>query len=137
MIMIYIFLIVMSVIIGGVGTLGLTTTMSVNVLERRREMGVIRAIGGTPRMIAVIVLMEGLVIGLLSWIIAALLAWPIDKIVGDAIVGLLFKDGMDFVFEPIGLLVWLLASIVFSASATLFPAWRASRSTVRESLAYQ
>jgi putative ABC transport system permease protein len=137
MIMIYIFLILMSVIIGGVGTLGLMTTMSVNVLERRREMGVLRAIGATPRMLSVIVLSEGLVVGLLSWIIAAVAAWPIGKVAGDLIVGLLFKDGMKFVFEPIGLLVWLLASLVFSAAATLFPAWRASRSTVRESLCYQ
>jgi putative ABC transport system permease protein len=137
MIMIYIFLIVMSVIIGGVGILGLMTTMSVNVLERRREMGVLRAIGATPRMLAVIVLSEGLVVGFLSWIIAAVAAWPIGKVAGDVLVGLLFKDGMKFVFEPIGLLVWLLASLVFSAAATLFPAWRASRSTVRESLAYQ
>ena len=137
MIMIYIFLIVMSVIIGGVGTLGLMTTMSVNVLERRREMGVLRAIGATPRMLALIVLSEGLVVGFLSWIIAAVAAWPIGKVAGDVIVGLLFKDGMKFVFEPIGLLVWLLASLIFSAAATLFPAWRASRSTVRESLSYQ
>jgi len=137
MIMIYIFLIVMSLTIGGVGTLGLMTTISVNVLERRREMGVLRALGATPRMVALIVLMEALAIGLLSWLIAAIAAWPISKIAGDAIVGLLFREGMNFVFEPIGLFVWLLASIVFSAAATLFPAWRASRSTVRESLAYQ
>jgi putative ABC transport system permease protein len=137
MLMIYIFLIVMSAIIGGVGGLGLMTTMSVNVLERRREMGVLRAIGATPRAIAFIVVCEGLVIGLLSWLIASLIAWPISKLAGDAIVGLLFRDGMDFVFEPRGMLIWLLASILFSAGATLFPAWRASRSTVRESLAYQ
>jgi len=137
MFMIYVFLIVTSLIIGGIGTLGLMTTMSVNVLERRREMGVLRAIGATPRMIAMIVLMEATSIGFLSWLIAAVAAWPIGKVVGDAIVGMLFKDGMDFVFEPIGLLVWLLASIVFSAAATLFPAWRASKSTVSESLAYQ
>ncbi|HEY0365585.1 MAG TPA: ABC transporter permease, partial [Pyrinomonadaceae bacterium] len=40
MVMIYMFLIVMSAIVGGVGGLGLMTTMSLNVLERRREMGV-------------------------------------------------------------------------------------------------
>jgi putative ABC transport system permease protein len=137
MLMIYIFLIVMSAIIGGVGGLGLMTTMSVNVLERRREMGVLRAIGATPRMIAMIVVAEGVMIGLLSWLIAALMAWPISKALGDAVVGLLFRDGLNFVFEPLGLIAWLLASIIFSSAATLFPAWRASRSTVRESLAYQ
>jgi putative ABC transport system permease protein len=137
MLMIYIFLIVMSLIIGGVGGLGLMTTMSVNVLERRREMGVLRAIGATPGMIAMIVVAEGLIIGLLSWLFASLAAWPVSKFVGDTFVRLLFRDGMDFVFEPLGLIVWLAASMLFSSVATFLPAWRASRSTVRESLAYQ
>ena len=48
MVMIYIFLIVMSGILAGVGGLGLMTTMNLNVLERRREMGVLRAIGASP-----------------------------------------------------------------------------------------
>ena len=47
MLMIYVFLMVMSGIILVVGGLGLATTMSLNVMERRREMGVIRAIGAT------------------------------------------------------------------------------------------
>ena len=63
MLMIYVFLIVMSVILGGVGGLGLMTTMSLNVLERRREMGVLRAIGASPRAVWLIVVAEGVVIG--------------------------------------------------------------------------
>ncbi len=137
MLMIYVFLIVMSAIVGGVGGLGLMTTMSVNVLERRREMGVLRAIGATTRTVAGIVVVEGLTIGLLSWIIAALLAWPVSKTLGNALVSAMFTSGLDFVFEPEGLVICLIASILLSSVATLFPAWRASRLTVRESLAYQ
>ena len=103
MVMIYIFLIVMSAIIGCVGGLGLMTTMSLNVLERRREMGVLRAIGATPRTVAAMVIVEGLVIGVLSWAIAALLAWPVSKFVGDTLIGMMFHGGMDFTFEPLGL----------------------------------
>jgi ABC-type lipoprotein release transport system permease subunit len=73
----------------------------------------------------------------LSWFIAAVAAWPISKAVGDSLVGLLFRAGMDFVFDWRGLVIWLLVSIAFSAAATLLPAWRASRTTVRESLAYE
>lgn len=137
MLMIYVFLIITSVIVGGVGGLGLMTTMSVNVLERRREMGVLRAIGATSRMIALIVVAEGLSIGILSWLLAAITAWPISKAIGNVLVNALFRDGMDFVFEPLGLVIWLAASIVLSGVATLLPAWRASKSTVREALAYQ
>ena len=86
MLMIYVFLIVMSAIIGGVGGLGLMTTMSLNVFERRREMGVMRALGATPRIVWLMVVAEGVVIGVLSWAIAGLLAWPISKAIGDVLV---------------------------------------------------
>jgi putative ABC transport system permease protein len=137
MLMIYVFLIVMSAIVGGVGGLGLMTTMSLNVLERRREMGVMRALGATPRTVWLMIVAEGIAIGVLSWAIAALLAWPISKAIGDSFVKMLFHSGLDFTFEPVGLLIWLLVSIGLSALASFLPAWRASRVTVREALAYE
>ena len=137
MLMIYVFLIIASAIVGGVGGLGLMTTMSLNVLERRREMGVMRALGATPRLIWLMIVAEGMVIGLLSWTIAALLAWPISKLVGDSLVQVMFRSGLDFTFEPVGLVIWLLVSISLSALASFLPAWKASRTTVREALAYE
>lgn len=137
MVMIYVFLIVMSAIIGCVGGLGLMTTMSLNVLERRREMGVLRAIGATPRTVWLMVIAEGLVIGVLSWAIAAVLAWPVSKFVGDSLISMMFRSGLDFTFEPLGLVIWLGVSIGLSAVASFVPAWRASRATVREALAYE
>lgn len=137
MVMIYVFLIVMSAIVGGVGGLGLMTTMSLNVLERRREMGVMRALGATPRIVWLMIVAEGVVIGVLSWTIAALLAWPVSKAIGDFLVKVMFHSGLDFTFEPLGLVIWILVSIGLSAVASFLPAWRASRVTVREALAYQ
>ncbi|HEY4425402.1 MAG TPA: FtsX-like permease family protein [Pyrinomonadaceae bacterium] len=137
MVMIYVFLIVMSAIVGGVGGLGLMTTMSLNVLERRREMGVMRALGATPRIVWLMIVAEGVVIGVLSWAIAALLAWPVSKAIGDSFVRMLFHSGLDFTFEPLGLVIWMLVSIGLSAVASFLPAWKASRVTVREALAYE
>lgn len=137
MLMIYVFLIVMSAIVGSVGALGLMTTMSLNVLERRREMGVLRAIGATPRVVWLMVIVEGLVIGMLSWTIAVLLAWPVSKVLGDVLVRAMLKGGLDFVFEPLGVLIWLIVSISVSAAGSFIPAWKASRTTVREALAYE
>ena len=137
MLMIYVFLIVMSAIIGGVGGLGLMTTMSLNVLERRREMGLLRAIGATPRMVWLMIVAEAVVIGVLSWTVAALLAWPVSKLVGDGFVGALFQSGLDFTFEARGLVIWFVVSVALSAVASFVPAWRASRATVREALAYE
>lgn len=136
-VMIYVFLIVMSAIVGSVGGLGLMTTMSLNVLERRREMGVLRAIGATPRIVWLIVIVEGLLIGLLSWIIAVCLAWPVSNVLGNVIVKALFRSGLDFMVEPWGLLIWLVVSLSVSAAGSFIPAWKASRTTVREALAYE
>ena len=137
MLMIYVFLIVMSAIIGGVGGLGLMTTMSLNVQERRREMGVMRALGATPRIVCLMIVAEGLAIGVLSWTIAALLAWPVSKGIGNLLVKVLFRGGLDFSFEPVGLVIWMILSIVLSGGASFLPAWKASRVTVREALAYE
>ncbi|PWT90552.1 MAG: hypothetical protein C5B55_09545 [Blastocatellia bacterium] len=137
MVMIYLFLIITSVIVAGVGIFGLMTTMSLNILERRRELAVMRAIGATPKTVTMIVVSEGLVIGLLSWTIAAIVAWPLSKLIGNALVGVLFTAGLNFKFEWWGLLVWLAVSIGASATATLIPAWKTSRLTIREGLAYE
>ncbi|HJP94565.1 MAG TPA: hypothetical protein VJ875_21565, partial [Pyrinomonadaceae bacterium] len=59
------------------------------------------------------------------------------KAVGNFLVGVIFQSGLDFVFEPIGLVIWLVVSISVSAVASFIPAWRASRVTVREALAYE
>jgi putative ABC transport system permease protein len=137
MVMIYIFLIVMSCILAGVGGLGLMTTMSLNVLERRREMGVLRAIGASPKLIWLIVVSEGAVIGLLSWALAAIAAWPVSKAIGNLLVKMAFKSGLDFLFEFRGVLIWLAVSIVLCVVASFLPAWNASRCSVREAIGYE
>jgi putative ABC transport system permease protein len=136
MLMIYVFLIIASSIIAAVGGLGLATTMSLNVLERRREMGVLRAIGATPRNVWMIVAGEGMVIGVLSWVLAGLAAWPVSKALGNLLMRLMFQSDLDFRFEPSGLFIWLAVSILLGLSASFLPAWHASRVTVREALAY-
>jgi putative ABC transport system permease protein len=78
------------------------TTMSLNVLERRREMGVMRALGATPRIVWLMIVAEGVVIGVLSWTIAALLAWPSARRSGF-LVQMMFHSGLDFTFRAVGL----------------------------------
>ncbi len=137
MLMIYVFLVVISGVIMAVGGLGLATTMSLNVMERRREMGVIRAIGARPATVWLIVVAEGVMVGVLSWALAALAAWPISKFLGDTLVRVMFQSTLDFVFQLQGLFMWLAASVLLSAVASFLPAWSASRITVREALAYE
>src|SRR5207248_700836 len=99
MVMIYVALIIMSALIGGVGGLGLMTTMSVNVLERRREMGVLRAIGASPRTIWLMLIAEGSVVGLIAWALASIAAWPLGNALGAFLIRAMFRSGLDFTFE--------------------------------------
>src|SRR4029079_16936971 len=61
------FLSTMAVLLGVVGGLGLTGTMTIHVVERSREIGVLRAVGASDRSVLLIFLAEGILIGALSW----------------------------------------------------------------------
>lgn len=137
MLMIYIFLIVMSAVVALVGGLGLMTTMSLNVMERRREMGILRAIGATPAIIWLMIVIEGVFIGLVSWIVATLIAVPLSKGVSAVLFMAMMKSRLDSVIEIPGILIWLAISIALGAIASFLPAWHASRSSVREALGYE
>jgi putative ABC transport system permease protein len=137
MLMIHVFLFVMALVLGAVGGLGLATTMSLNVLERRREMGVLRAIGASPLAVWRIVIVEGALTGLASGIVAVVIAWPVSRALGDLLVTLMFRTRLDFVFEPLGVLGWLAISITLGVVASFVPAWHASRHPVREALAHE
>ena len=97
----------------------------------------LRAIGARPLTVRLIFITEGVVVGVLSWALAALAAWPVSKIAGDALVRLVFHSKLDFLFQLQGLFIWLAVSVFFSAAASFLPAWSASQITVREALAYE
>ncbi|MFL5802276.1 MAG: FtsX-like permease family protein [Roseiflexaceae bacterium] len=129
-------LVVTSVLMAIVGVLGLTSTMSTNVVERTREFGVMQTIGGTPRLVRSMVVSEGLFIGALSWVFAIVLALPLSTVVNGMVGRPLFNVALPLVSTPLTMLIWLAVVLVGSALASAVPAWRASRLTVRETLAY-
>jgi putative ABC transport system permease protein len=137
LLVIYVFLVVISGIIAAVGGLGLATTMSLNVMERRREMGVLRAIGASPSVVMGIIVAEGVVVGVMSWIVAALAAWPLSRIAGNFLAFLIFQSRLDSVFQLQGLWIWFAFSIFSASAASFLPAQSAAKLTVREALAYE
>jgi putative ABC transport system permease protein len=130
-------LMVMTVLLATVGGLGLMGTMSLNVIERTREIGVMRAYGASSAAISRIVIIEGLVIGMLSWILAIGLSLPLSDLLARNI-GKAFMDyPMPASISPGGILAWAALIIVISVVASLFPALNAVRLTVTEVLAYE
>ena len=76
-------------------------------------------------------------IGRISWLIGAMLGWPIGKLLSDS-VGLAFMEAkLTYQFAFGGALLWLGIIIVLAALASLLPAWNASRLSVKDVLAYE
>ncbi len=134
--MIYSFLVIASWIVAGVGGLGLMTTMGINVLERRREIGVLRAIGATPLMIATMVVGEAIVVAVIAWALAVALAFPLTRALA-VMMGRLLHGGFDVSIAPLGIVISIGASAVIATLASLVAANSAVRLTVREALAYE
>ena len=130
-------MLVMAVLLAFVGGLGLMGTMSINVLERTREIGVMRAIGASTGGILQIVEVEGILIGVLSWAVSLLIALPISKLMSDLIGQQLLSTNLNFTFSTGGALIWLAVVVILSGLSSFLPAWRAARITVREVLAYE
>jgi putative ABC transport system permease protein len=130
-------LLVMSVLTASVGGIGLMSTMSINVVERTREIGVMRAIGATSLAIVGVFVMEGLFVGGLSWLLAIPVSIPGARLFGNVIGAAVLELPLDFAYSTDGLVLWLLIVAVISALASLLPALRAAGVSVREALAYE
>ncbi len=131
------FLLVMAILTAVVGSIGLTGTMSMNVLERTREIGIIRSIGASDGAVINMVMVEGVLIGLMSWVLGTLLSFPISSLLSNSINLALFGAAAQFSFTPTGVILWLLVVLVLSALASVVPARNAAHLTIREVLSYE
>ncbi len=128
---------VMAVLIALVGGLGLMGTMSINVLERTREIGVMRAVGASDGTILRIVLVEGILVGLLSWLLGSLLAYPMGQALSNVVGMSMLESPLNYTFSIKGAIGWLATVIVIASLASFMPAWNASRLSVRQTLEYE
>lgn len=131
------FLLIMALLTAAVGSIGLMGTMSMNVIDRTREIGVMRAIGASDRAVMNLVMVEGILIGTISWLLGTLLSIPISFMLSDIISMAVFQNPSVFAFTLTGPLAWLAAVIVLSTLASVIPARTAARLTIREALAYE
>jgi ABC-type lipoprotein release transport system permease subunit len=133
-----VFLIIDSVLglLGGISLLvasfGIANTMIMSILERTREIGIMKAIGAEDREVKMIFFFEAAVIGLTGGIIGALAAWGIDGVSNRLAYRFILKpQGSSFVdFFSLPPYLWLGAivfALVVSILAALYPAARAAR----------
>jgi putative ABC transport system permease protein len=127
----------MAIVAAVVGSIGLMSTMSINVVERLREIGVMRSVGASSPSIVAVFVMEGMILGLISWLLAVPLSIPCAKVFNDVIGQTIVGFGLDFDYAVGGVAIWLVIVLVLSALASLWPALKATRVSVRETLAYE
>ena len=129
-------MVVVAALIAVVGGLGLAGTMSLSVMERTREVGVMRAVGAESPDLRFMFVFEGLCIGLLSALIAFVLSLPTSTLVGQLLGNALRQGTFNTQINITGYALWLLIIVVVSVVASLSPASRATKISIREALAY-
>ena len=131
------FLLVMASLIALVGGLGLTGMMSMNVLERIREIGVLRALGASNAAVLNMVILEGIAIGMFSWLLALVLSFPLSSALETGVGMAMFQRAYPYAIGWQGSVIWLAGALLLSALASALPAGRAVRLTVRDAVAYE
>jgi putative ABC transport system permease protein len=111
--------------------------MSLAVLERTREIGVLRAIGGRHSSIFAMIEVEGLVIAALAWIVALPLSVPMSTALSSAFGEVMFSVPVRMLPGANAVLDWLMLTAVVSIVACALPALRATRVSVAAALSYE
>jgi len=132
-----ILLLSMVVLVAIVGGLGLAITMSLNVIERTREIGILRSLGAQNGVVRRVVIVEGLVIGLISWMISIPCSIPLAIWLGNSLGISLLARPLDYIFSVPAVLMWLGLMIAISIIASIIPAQSAARLTIRDALVYE
>lgn len=122
-----------AILIAAVGAIGLLTTLSISVLERQKEIGVMRSIGAGAEVIGFQFMMEGLIVGFVAWLVAI----PLSYGVGYMLYRALEVDTVGYIYPPFVLLLGLAGMQVIVAIASLGPSLGAARKTVSDILRYQ
>ena len=130
-------LLALAVIVALVGGIGLMGSLSISVVERTREIGVMRAIGARSGTMMGMFVMEGVLQGLLSWAIAVPISFVLGKPMANALGQAVFDVNLDYAYNFEAVIVWLVTILIISTLASILPARNAIVISVRESLAYE
>jgi len=132
-------ILLLSLLVLSVSAMGMGSAMGINVMERTREIGVLRAIGATPKMVVRLFVVEGFIVAALSVLAGLLLALPMSFVAaiffGELILG--EDTPLDFAFSQSGFSITLVVTLLFGYIASRMPANKATKITVREAITYE
>lgn len=122
-----------------ISTLGMAAATGTNILERTREIGVMRAIGATPKIIYNLFVIEGSVVSIAGIALGLLLSLPLSfyaaRFFGELILG--HGISLQFAFSQMGFVITLAITFAFGWLASRIPARKAISISNREALSYE
>ena len=120
---------VFDVILGctaALAAVGLLNSLAIALLERQREIGLLRTIGLTSRQVGRMLVIEALALGAAGGVLAALLAAPVSRLVLDA-VRVISRLDLRWRFEPLHAIAPFVAAVAIAFLAALVPALRGGK----------
>ncbi len=133
-----------SLVVAGVGIMNIMLT---TILERTREIGILKSLGMQNRSVLLIFLAESLIIGFLGALTGIVLGWGLAVALGELGIGDFIAQSLSgtfvgqLVIRPVVTTELILNSIAFALVVStifgLYPAWRASRLKPVDALRYE
>jgi putative ABC transport system permease protein len=134
---VYLLAYIMQIVIGVIAALGVMTAVLISVLQRKRELGLLLAVGATPSQVLWSVLAEAVLLGVLGTMLGILIGLPMEWYVLRVV--LVDESGflLDVLFPWTQTAIIAGASITTAALAGLLPAWRAIQTRIPDALQYE
>lgn len=119
-----------------IGALGVVNTLTMNVIERRREIGGLRSLGMTRGQVVRMVLSEALVMGLMGGMYGAWVGWMIAHVIIRG-TNLMIGYDLQYRFTPDPFLIGASLSLLVVQLAALLPARRAASLNIVEAVVHE
>jgi putative ABC transport system permease protein len=127
-----------SLLVAGIGIMNI---MIVSLIERTREIGILKALGMKSRTVLTIFLGESVIIGLIGAIVGIILGWALAEVTARILGSGIFGGGGGFQIVPLLTPEVILGALAFGIGVSvifaLYPAWRASKLKPVEALRYE
>ncbi|MBN1681571.1 MAG: FtsX-like permease family protein [Anaerolineae bacterium] len=115
--------------------LGLLNTLTINILERTREIGIVRAVGGSRKQVRRIVIAEALLLGLFGAAVGVLVGVAMSY--GFTLVFTMIGWKVPYVFPAIGIIAAIIIAIMLGLFSSILPARNAARLDIIRALQYE
>jgi putative ABC transport system permease protein len=120
-----------------VAAMSVASGIASSIIERTREIGVLRAVGAKPSAIHCILITETLALACVAWLIALLIAQPASRIMADYFGSVLVEYPFDFATDVALSLLGLAGASLLMVVATLIPAFAIQQKTISHAISFE